>query len=107
MKQRIRCHNKIVKLCNGSVVLHSYLFFLLWCCFILSYLLLVFFICVFYSLLLSVDVIGEAPRYAVFSALLSFHPSSVEISSSATVLKYSVYVPPLMSEAKFHAHIEP
>jgi hypothetical protein len=46
-------------------------------------------------------------HYAVFSNLLSLHPSSVKIftltPSSQTP---SVYVPPLMSETKFQTHTE-
>jgi hypothetical protein len=50
----------------------------------------------------------EAPRYAIFSILLSPHYSSVQISSSAPFSKTSsVCVLPLMSETKFHTHTEP
>jgi hypothetical protein len=42
------------------------------------------------------------PRYAVLSNLLSFHPSSVQTTSSAHCSQIcSAYVFPLMSETKF------
>jgi hypothetical protein len=45
----------------------------------------------------------EALPYAVFFILLSFHPLSVQISSSAPCFQTPpVYVPPLMPETKFH-----
>jgi hypothetical protein len=50
----------------------------------------------------------EAPFYAIFFTLLSFHPSLAQIFSSAPCSKApSVYVPPLMSETKFHTQTEP
>jgi hypothetical protein len=48
----------------------------------------------------------EAPRYAVFSNLLSLHPSSVQMISTPCSQTHSVYVLPLMSETKFDTHIE-
>jgi hypothetical protein len=47
----------------------------------------------------------EAPCYEMFPILPSPHPSSVQISSSAPCSQTpSDYVPPLMSETKFHTH---
>jgi hypothetical protein len=47
-------------------------------------------------------------RYAVFSNLLSLHLSLVKIFFSASCSQTpSLYIRPLMSEAKFHTHIEP
>jgi hypothetical protein len=54
---------------------------------------------VFY-LHLAMSTNHKASRYAIFSILPSPHPSSVQITPS-------VYVPPFMSETKFHTHTEP
>jgi hypothetical protein len=46
----------------------------------------------------------EAPHYAIFSNAVLFHPSSIQIFSSAPFLQiHVVSVIPLMSETKFHA----
>jgi hypothetical protein len=48
-----------------------------------------------------------SPCYAVFSTLLSRHPSSVQISFSAPCSQTpSVSVPPIMSDTKFHTCTE-
>jgi hypothetical protein len=50
----------------------------------------------------------EYPRYAVFSILPSLNLSSVQISSLAPCSRtLSAYVPPSMSEIKFHTHTKP
>jgi hypothetical protein len=47
----------------------------------------------------------EAPCHAIFSNLIPFHPSWVQISSSARCSPTaSVSALPLMSETKFHTH---
>jgi hypothetical protein len=49
----------------------------------------------------------EALHYVVFPNLLSIHLSSVQIFSSTPCFQTpSVYVPPLMSETKFHTRTE-
>jgi hypothetical protein len=50
----------------------------------------------------------EAPHYAAFFTLKSFHSSKFQIFSSAPCSQTpSVYVPAIMSETKFHTHTEP
>jgi hypothetical protein len=47
----------------------------------------------------------EAPHYAVFSTLPTFHPSLVQISTSAPCSHApSAYVPPSLSETSFRTH---
>jgi hypothetical protein len=54
------------------------------------------------------STIHEAPRYAVFSILLSLHSYWVQISSSAPCSQTpAVYFSPLMSESKFHTRTKP
>jgi hypothetical protein len=49
----------------------------------------------------------EDPRYAIFSNLLSLHPSSVQIFSSASCSQtFSVYVPTLSTQTKLRTDTE-
>jgi hypothetical protein len=58
-----------------------------------------------WSLYLAKSISYEAPHYAVFSILIFVHSLSVQIPSSASCSQIpSVYVIPLTSETKFHAH---
>jgi hypothetical protein len=61
-----------------------------------------------FLIILGEEYKSRSARYEIFSILPSPHPSSVQISSSAPCSQTSsVYVPPLMSETKFHTHTEP
>jgi hypothetical protein len=54
------------------------------------------------------EISYQTPRYAVLSNPLSLHLSSAEMFSPAPCSQTpSVYVPPLMSETKFHTHTDP
>jgi hypothetical protein len=59
-----------------------------------------------FELYLAKSTSYKAPIYAAFSTLTSLHPSSVQIFSAPSSQTTSVYVVPLMSETKFHAHTE-
>jgi hypothetical protein len=61
-----------------------------------------------WSFCLAKSVSYEAPRYVVYSNLLLFHPSSVQIFPSAPFSQTPpVYVPLFRSETEFNIHTKP
>jgi hypothetical protein len=82
-------------------VLHAFLFCSHACCILYPF---------HHPWLFTLIIFGEersygAPHYAVFSNLLPFHPSCVQIFCLAPCSQTpSVHVFPLMSETKFHTH---